>query len=49
MDVLQSLPDDAYDAVVANDIIEHFAPDAVGAFASELQRVARSLVIVGYP
>jgi hypothetical protein len=35
--------------VVANDIIEHFEPDAVEPFSSELQRVARSVVVVGYP
>jgi hypothetical protein len=49
MRIMQAMPDDAYDVVVANDIVEHFAPDAVAAFTGELQRIAANLVIVGYP
>ena len=49
LQVLGSMPTASYDAVVANDIIEHFEPDMVGPFSSELQRVARSVAIVGYP
>jgi hypothetical protein len=49
LQVLGSMPTASYDAVVANDIIEHFEPNIAQAFSSELQRVARSLVIVGYP
>jgi hypothetical protein len=49
LQILGAMPTDSYDAVVANDIIEHFEPDAVEPFSSELQRVARSVVVVGYP
>ena len=37
------------DAVVADDVLEHFEPPMAARFVSELQRVGRSLVIVGYP
>jgi hypothetical protein len=47
--VLSSMPSSSYDAVVANDIVEHFDAEQVGRFCSELKRVARSLVVVGYP
>jgi hypothetical protein len=46
---LAAIDADAYDVVVANDIIEHFTPDQALLFARELQRVARSVVLVGYP
>jgi hypothetical protein len=49
VELLRAMPDAAYDAVVANDIIEHFEPEVAVRFASQLQRVARSLVIIGYP
>lgn len=49
IDRLSKIPSASYDAVVANDIVEHFDPDTVGRFTGELQRVARSLVVVGYP
>jgi len=49
LETLGSLPDHSYDVVVANDIIEHFAPPQAAQFASELQRVATSLVVIGYP
>jgi len=47
--LLGEMKDDSYEAVVANDIIEHFEPAMASKFASELQRVARHVVIVGYP
>ena len=49
LDVLGSMATGSYDAVVANDILEHFEPPVAARFVSELQRVGRSLVILGYP
>ena len=49
LESLGAIETDAYDVVVANDIIEHFTPDQALRFAAELQRVARSVVLVGYP
>ena len=46
---LAATPSGSYDVVVANDIIEHFTPDQARCFAKELQRVAASIVLVGYP
>jgi hypothetical protein len=49
LELLGSTPDRSYDVAVANDIIEHFAPPDAVRFASELQRVAASVVVIGYP
>jgi hypothetical protein len=49
LELLGSLPARSYDAVVANDIIEHFEPEGAAPFTRALQRVAKSLVVVGYP
>lgn len=46
---LATIPSASYDVVVANDIIEHFILDEAQRFAGELQRVAASVVVVGYP
>ena len=49
MQVLAGLPDGSYDAVVANDIIEHFTAEGAARFVAELRRVARHVVVIGYP
>jgi hypothetical protein len=49
LELLGGMKDGSYDAVVANDIIEHFTPATAAVFATELQRVAKHVVIVGYP
>lgn len=49
LEVLRGIATDSYDVVVANDIIEHFEPETALQFAAELRRIARSLVIIGYP
>jgi hypothetical protein len=49
IETLRGMADASYDVVVANDVIEHFDSQTVGVFAGEIQRVARSAVIVGYP
>ena len=49
LQILGAMPAASYDAVVANDIIEHFEPATAASFARELQRVAKNVVIVGYP
>jgi len=49
LEILRSIPTGAYDAVVANDIIEHFDPEGAAIFSAELQRVSASIVVIGYP
>ena len=41
--------DDAFDAVVSADTLEHVAPGDRGAFLNELQRVTSRVLILGFP
>ncbi len=41
--------DDAFDAVVSSDVLEHVLPDRRDAFLAELRRVSRELVVVAAP
>jgi hypothetical protein len=43
------LEDDSFDAVVASDVLEHIPPELRSTVISEALRVARKLVIFGFP
>lgn len=42
-------PDDAFDAVVSSDVLEHVRPDERRSFLAEMRRVSRDLVVLAAP
>ncbi len=49
MDFVQNVPDDAYDAVLAFDIIEHLSKEDATLLILEMERVARNCVAIVTP
>ena len=48
-DTLQAIGENAYDIVVAADILEHFRAEGVRRLLAEIERVARHYVVVAVP
>lgn len=47
--VCLEFPDDAFDAVVCAEVLEHVPPDALPRMAREIARVAAACVVIGVP